>query len=347
MTDYPLDMQLVVDPLNPENVVRNGDIYFYDPADLAGASPIALKDPSGLPLPNPLKSNDYGFVQPTIVTIPRVKWKSGDFEGFFYSYDGLRNEAVAAKTAALDAATQAAIAATAPTDAAVDVSVDKKLPPAISTALASNPTVVASAASMAQSTAGLVPVWKANEAVTGGTRRIAPNGDIVSAKINFTTAATYNAANWNNSSQDARTAALESKAGLANLITNGAFRDGFTGWGATTGWVAEANGITSWARAATGAAGLLTQSIVIPANLLGRTLRLKVLIDCTSSGTYRSLVTTVAGNTDLSHTLGTGPWVEKTLDIPIPASQGTTPINVQVGRSAGNVYMTSVRLEAL
>lgn len=100
MTDYPLDMQLVVDPLNPENVVREGAVFLYDPSDEAGVSPIALKDPSGLPLANPLQSNAFGFTQPCIVTIPRVKWKSGTFEGFFYSYDGLRNEAIAARAAA-------------------------------------------------------------------------------------------------------------------------------------------------------------------------------------------------------------------------------------------------------
>jgi hypothetical protein len=112
MTDYPIDMQLLVDPLNPENVVRSGAVYLYDPSDEAGVSPIALKDPSGLPLPNPLTSNAYGFTQPCIVTIPKVKWKSGTFEGFFYSYDGLRNEAIAARAAAEAAQGSAATAAT-------------------------------------------------------------------------------------------------------------------------------------------------------------------------------------------------------------------------------------------
>lgn len=112
MTDYPLDMQLVVDPLNPENVVRDGAVYLYDPSDEEGVSPIVLKDPSGLPLPNPLISNAFGFISPSIVTIPKVKWKSGEFEGFFFSYDGLRNEAIAARAAAESAALSANTAAT-------------------------------------------------------------------------------------------------------------------------------------------------------------------------------------------------------------------------------------------
>jgi hypothetical protein len=232
MTDYPLDMQLVVDPLNPQNVVRNGSVYIYDPADTAGTSPIALKDPSGMPLPQPLQSNDFGFIPPTIVTIPRVKWKSGDFEGFFYSYDGLRNEAVAAR----EAAEAVELFAQAPTDAQVDAGIIRadvtgrvnaqvpplvqaqvaplvasQVPPLVASTIASNPTVANSAASMAQSTAGLVPVWKANESVTAGQRRIAPSGDIVSAKTTFTTGATYDGTKWDSSAQDGRLGAVEAK----------------------------------------------------------------------------------------------------------------------------------------
>ncbi|MBT8162783.1 MULTISPECIES: hypothetical protein [Arthrobacter] len=117
MTDYPYDMDLVVDPLNPANVVANGQVFIYDPSDTAGTTPIALKDPSGLPLPNPLTSNSHGFLPPRSATIPQVMWKSGGFIGYFNSYKGLRNEAVAARTAAETAqngaATAAANAATA------------------------------------------------------------------------------------------------------------------------------------------------------------------------------------------------------------------------------------------
>lgn len=112
MADYAHDMQLVVDPLNPENVVRDGAVWLYDPADEAGVSPITVTDLSGLPLPNPLQSNSYGFTPPFIAQVPAVKWKSGSFEGFFYSYKGLRDEAIAARGAAETAAGNAATAAT-------------------------------------------------------------------------------------------------------------------------------------------------------------------------------------------------------------------------------------------
>lgn len=79
-------------------------------------------------------------------------------------------------------------------------------------ALETNPDVVASAANMAQSTVGLVPVWKASTAYTAGQRVISPGGDVVSAKIAFTSGATYSAANWDASTQDGRIGSIETAA---------------------------------------------------------------------------------------------------------------------------------------
>ncbi|GAP54019.1 hypothetical protein AHiyo6_05840 [Arthrobacter sp. Hiyo6] len=111
MTDYPYDMDLVVDPLNPANVVANGLVSIYDPADTAGTTLLALKDPSGNPLPNPVQSNAHGFIPPRIATTPQTLWKSGTFVGFFNSYKGLRDEAVGARSAAEAAAGDASAAA--------------------------------------------------------------------------------------------------------------------------------------------------------------------------------------------------------------------------------------------
>ncbi|MCO4276141.1 hypothetical protein NG701_17205 [Pseudarthrobacter sp. HLT3-5] len=189
MTDYPLDMQLVVDPLNPENVVRDGTVYLYDPSDEAGVSPITLKDPSGLPLTNPLTSNAYGFIQPCIVTVPRVKWKSGTFEGFFYSYDGLRNEAIAAREAAETASGDAAnsAAAAASSAALVGAPADTAIAAAVS----------GSGATKAALSAAFVPKWKATTAYLAGEIVLSPAGDVVSAKVAFTSGASYSSANWN------------------------------------------------------------------------------------------------------------------------------------------------------
>ncbi|UXM92575.1 hypothetical protein [Paenarthrobacter sp. JL.01a] len=108
MTDYPIGMELVVDPDNPMNVVVNGSVGIYAPEDTAGTTLLALKDANGFPLANPLTSNAYGFLPPFLAPLPQVRWKSGEFTGFYNSFIGLRDEAVAAKNAAQDAVTEAA-----------------------------------------------------------------------------------------------------------------------------------------------------------------------------------------------------------------------------------------------
>jgi len=183
MTDYPLDMQLVVDPLNTQNVVRDGAVYLYDPSDEAGVSPIVLKDPSGQPLTNPLTSNAFGFTQPCIVTIPRVKWKSGSFEGFFYSYDGLRNEAIAARAAA---ETAQAAAVTAGADAA-----DAATAQLTTAVTAASSSATAAAASQAAALAAQASATAAAATAAGGGFAVDPanaNVLLVSTKADGTVA---------------------------------------------------------------------------------------------------------------------------------------------------------------
>jgi hypothetical protein len=103
MTDYPFDMQLVVDPLNPENVVAEGQVYIYDPSDTGFASPLALKDLNGLPLTNPLTSTPRGFLEEFVAPAPQVLWKSGEYTGLFNSFKGMLDEVVAIR-ALLEAA---------------------------------------------------------------------------------------------------------------------------------------------------------------------------------------------------------------------------------------------------
>lgn len=94
MTDYPFDMQLVVDPFNTSNVVANGQVYIYATTDTGNTAPLALTDPNGMPLSNPLMSNSNGFLSPFITNAPQVKWVSGAFVGYFSSYTGLRDVAL-------------------------------------------------------------------------------------------------------------------------------------------------------------------------------------------------------------------------------------------------------------
>lgn len=117
MTDYAFDMQLVVDPADENNVVRNGLISIYDGEDPGGNVLLALMSPSGVPLPNPMTSNVYGYLRPFTTTSPKARWQSGEFEGFFFSYQGLRDESIAAKDAALAAAQDAQTSAQDAADA--------------------------------------------------------------------------------------------------------------------------------------------------------------------------------------------------------------------------------------
>ena len=232
MTDYFYDMDLVVDPLNPSNVVANGLVSIYDPADTAGVTLLALKDPSGLPLPNPLPSNANGFLPPRIAQVPQTMWKSGGFTGYFNSYKGLRDESVAAVTAAQSAANDASTAAAqVVTTAAVNGSGKLILTKANGAAVDAGsvigpkgdkgdtgssgpqgpqgPAGVADDASIAAQinsstsatkaalSATYVPRWKADTAYLAGDKVLSPNGDVVSAKVNFTSGAAYSATNWN------------------------------------------------------------------------------------------------------------------------------------------------------
>lgn len=213
---YTFDQIFAADPANQENVASGATITIFAPGD-ALMTPLAIMAPDGSPLANPVRVNANGFGSAFIADIDRVAWSGGGFSAFFTSYEGMKAEAVSARQAAQDAADQAATAATAPTDAAVDESVDKKLPAAITDVLANDPTVLSSAATMAQSTAGLVPAWKANTAYTGGQKVIAPNGDVVAAKVNFTSSTTYSATNWTPSTQDGRIGTVEATGASQDL----------------------------------------------------------------------------------------------------------------------------------
>ncbi|MDQ0102366.1 hypothetical protein J2T10_002012 [Paenarthrobacter nicotinovorans] len=111
MADYPIGMELVVDPDNPMNVVVNGSVGIYAPEDTAGTTLLPLKDLNGFPLANPLTSNAYGFTPGFLAPLPQVRWKSGEFSNVYNSYIGLRDEAVAAKNAAQDAQAESASSA--------------------------------------------------------------------------------------------------------------------------------------------------------------------------------------------------------------------------------------------
>ncbi len=182
-----------------------------------------------------------------------------------------------------------------------------------------------------------------------------PSGDLVKVTTAHTSGATYDATKFglvNNTAaiavQETRLAAVESNLNQIDLITNGSFRGGLTGWTNTGAWVVQTstNSVTSWARTMSGADGAFAQSIVVPEWLRGKILRLKAIAKTTSTGTLLTRITTTAGATSLNHTLTTS-YVEYTLDVTIPATQGATPITLDIGRYSGTVYMTAIRLESI
>lgn len=118
-----------------------------------------------------------------------------------------------------DDAVAEAVATGEASSIALDSKLGAKVPPLVAAYIASDPSVISAAATMAASTAGLVPVWKASTAYVAGQRVIAPNGDVVSAKVNFTSGTSYAAASWNPSGQDGRVGALEATNAGVGLTT--------------------------------------------------------------------------------------------------------------------------------
>ncbi len=119
---YTFEQIFAADPATPERVASNGVITIFAPGD-ASKTPLPLTTVDGMALSNPIKVNDAGFGPAFIAPIDRVGWEGGGYSGFFTSYDGLKQEAVAARedaSAARMAAASAALEAQAPTDAMVE-----------------------------------------------------------------------------------------------------------------------------------------------------------------------------------------------------------------------------------
>jgi hypothetical protein len=108
---YTFDNLFAADPSNPTNVASNASILLYDPADPTKA-PVTITDPTGSPIPNPVTVNKNGF-GPAMqhATLDRLAWEGGGFSNFITSYEGIKNEAVSARTAAQTAAANASAAA--------------------------------------------------------------------------------------------------------------------------------------------------------------------------------------------------------------------------------------------
>lgn len=183
MADYTYDSELVADPFSFQRAADSA-ITIYDVADENNLMPLVLKDLNGLALPNPLTSSSEAFLPAFVAPSPQVKMVGGGLQVVRSSFQGVRDAAVAAASDAEGAriAAEAAVElAQAPTDSQVDAGVARadipgqisailpalvderveesaatQVPPLVAAALASDPTVAAEAAALAQSDAGLV-----------------------------------------------------------------------------------------------------------------------------------------------------------------------------------------------
>lgn len=166
---YSFDPIFAADPSNPANVAANAAILIYDPND-AGKAPVTITDLTGSPLPNPVTVNKNGFGSAfQHATLDRLAWSGAGFEGFFTSYEGMKNVAIAAQEAAETAASTAAA------EAAEGVA------PVVAEAEAA-----ADAAAAAQAAAASSATAAANSAALVG----APADTAIAAAINGTATAT-------------------------------------------------------------------------------------------------------------------------------------------------------------
>lgn len=103
---FPYPGLFAIDPGSPSNVAADSELTIFDPADPT-KSPIRLTDLGGSPMPNPVQTNEKGFVGAFFADLEEVAWTAGGLQGVLQSFEGLRQ--VAADSAA--AASQAALAA--------------------------------------------------------------------------------------------------------------------------------------------------------------------------------------------------------------------------------------------
>jgi lysophospholipase L1-like esterase len=117
---YIFEHLFAADESNPSNVARNGTITIFVPGDTTMTPVTGLKHIDGRPYPNPVTVNANGYAaQPVHETIDRLAWSGGGFSGVMTAYEGIKDEAVAARAAAENAAAEAAASATAEVEARI------------------------------------------------------------------------------------------------------------------------------------------------------------------------------------------------------------------------------------
>ena len=147
---FPYKQIFAVDESMPERVAQNGVVTIFAPGDTT-KTPLAITSLEGLRLPNPIQVNGEGYGPPFMhATLSQVAWAGGGLTGTFESYEGMRDEAVAARVAAEDAAAESKV----PTDEAVARGlVRANLPGMIANGVAAQPAVALAAAAAVEQAA--------------------------------------------------------------------------------------------------------------------------------------------------------------------------------------------------
>lgn len=96
---YPYSGLFAIDPESPSNIAANSELTIFDPADTS-RSPIPLTDSEGLPIENPLTTNEKAFVGTFYAGLDEVGWHAGGLVGMAQSFKGVRDAAQAAAQSA-------------------------------------------------------------------------------------------------------------------------------------------------------------------------------------------------------------------------------------------------------
>lgn len=92
---FPFPGLFAIDPEDPANVAANAELTIFDPSDTTH-QPIILTDSEGLGIPNPLTTNDKGFVGLFYAELDEVAWAAAGLEGLVQSYQGIKAQALSA-----------------------------------------------------------------------------------------------------------------------------------------------------------------------------------------------------------------------------------------------------------
>lgn len=92
----PFSNIFAIDPLDLTKVAALAEVVIFAPGDEAMA-PLVLTDVTGVPLGNPIMTNEFGFGPAFIADLDQVAWSGGGLSGLMESYAGVKNAAVAAQ----------------------------------------------------------------------------------------------------------------------------------------------------------------------------------------------------------------------------------------------------------